>query len=412
MRLTIEELMKANNCTKWPERWGEIYDSVMDQYDKYGCEFADPVFYDKLGDRYNVLREYREYYKEAAEKIAEDENLARLLMLVTTVARDRAHAVDEFNAFTPPAHPEGKRDIKYDMFTGLVMCATYDYTYGLLTAHHVPQKHIDYIMNIYGAMISTFKARNGGAPGAMSWTWYQRTAVEAILYRTGRLEIEINLKFGERITVFENIATGEIVSLATKGKFHRDGMILGSKYYEDEEGSFEAAIEETDEAWIGFAYDERGFADTTKKVTLAKNEWKVLIKPGDPVVGLHIPPGGGMTPEKVDAAFAEAKEFLATCYPNFDYKAFKCESWLMDPQLAKILGEDSNITKFVNRFIPACCRSGGRGVFNFVFLQPNPAAVVVEDLPDDTTLRRKIKQLYLDGGCIYEMHGFIPKSRI
>ncbi len=412
MRLTIEELMKANNCTKWPERWAEIYDSVMDQYDKYGCEFADPVFYDRLGDRYNVLREYREYYKEAAEKIREDENLARLLMLVTTVARDRAHAVDEFNEFTPPAHPEGKRDIKYDMFTGLVMCATYDYTYGLLTSHKVPKKHIDYIMNIYGAMISTFKARNDGAPGAMSWTWYQRTAVEAILYRTGRLEIEINLKFSNRITVFENIESGEIVTLATAGKFHRDGMILGSKYYEDEEGSFEASVEETDDAWIGFAYGERGLVDTSAKRVLKKSEWKKTIEPGDPVVGLHIPPGGGMTPEKVDEAFAEAKEFLATCYPDFKYKAFKCESWLMDPELCKILGEDSNITKFINRFIPACLKSSGRGVFSFVFLQSNPAAAVVENLPEDTSLQRKIKQHYLDGGCIYEMHGFIPKDKI
>ena len=84
------------------------------------------------------------------------------------------------------------------------MCATYDYTYGVLTAHKVPQKHINYLMNIYGAMISTFKARHNGAPGAMSWTWYQRTAVEGILFRTGRLEIEITLKFPETAMVFES----------------------------------------------------------------------------------------------------------------------------------------------------------------------------------------------------------------
>ena len=409
---TISEFMGALGCAKWPERWAEIYDKIMDQYDKYGCEFADPVFYDRLGDRYNCLKDYRDYYKQAAEEIAKDEDLSRLLLLLCTVAKDRSHAVTEFEQFTPPVAPDGKREIKYDMLTGLVMCSTYDYTYGMLTAHNVPEKHINYIMNIYASMISTFKARNGGAPGAMSWTWYQRTAVEAILYRTGRLEIEIKLKANSRVTAFENIETKEIVTLATAGKFHRDGMILGSKFYEDEEGSFEASVEETDEAWIGFAYDERGFADTKAKRVLSKNEWKKILEPGDPVVGLHIPPGGGMTPEKVDAAFAEAKEFLATCYPDFNYKAFKCESWLMDPQLAKILGEDSNITKFVNRFIPACGRSAGRGVFSFVFLQPKPAETVIENLPEDTSLQRKLKEHYLNGGCIYEMHGFIPKDRI
>ena len=74
---TISDLMSSLGCTKWPERWGEIYDKVMDQYDKYGCDFTDPIFYDKLADRYNVLREYRDYYKEAAVEIGKDEDLAR-----------------------------------------------------------------------------------------------------------------------------------------------------------------------------------------------------------------------------------------------------------------------------------------------------------------------------------------------
>ena len=246
----------------------------------------------------------------------------------------------------------------------------------------------------------------------MSWTWYQRTAVEAILYRTGRLEIEINLKFTDKAVVFNNKENkSEMITLATTGRFHRDGQVLGSKNYTDDEGAFDAAIEETDEAWIGYPYGERGYVKS-EKVVLKKTEWEKYLEPGDPVVGLHIPPGGGMTEEKVNDAFAEAKEFLANCYPEFKYKAFKCESWLMDPMLAKILGDDSNIGKFVNRFTPICIKSGGRGVFNFVFLQPNPAAVVVENLPEETSLQRKIKQLYLDGGCIYEMYGYIPREKI
>ena len=322
MRPTISELMSALGCTKWPERWAEIYDGIMDQYEKYGCEFTDPVFYDRIGDRYNALKDYREYYKEAAAEIAKDDNLSRLLMLLCTVAKDRGHAITEFEQFTPPVAPDGKREIKYDMLTALVMCSTYDYTYGMLTAHHVPEHHVKYIMNIYSAMISTFKARNNGAPGAMSWTWYQRTAVEAILFRTGRLEIEINLKFTQRAIVFRSLSDKDkLVTLAAQGTFHRDGHMLGSKYYEDAEGSFEGAVEETDDAWIGYPYDELGRV-VNKKITLKKTEWEKYIEPGDPVVGLHIPPGGGMTPEKVDEAFKEAKEFLDTCYPEFKYKAF------------------------------------------------------------------------------------------
>ena len=99
---TISELMSALGCTKYPDRWADIYDKVMDEYDKYGCELATPAFYDKLGDRYNVFHKYKDYYKKAAEEIANDEDLCRLLALLATVARDREHTVEEFGNFTPP----------------------------------------------------------------------------------------------------------------------------------------------------------------------------------------------------------------------------------------------------------------------------------------------------------------------
>ena len=409
---TISELMSALGCTKYPPRWADIYDSVIDDYDKNGCELADPDFYDKLGDKYNVLHKYRDYYKTAAAEIAKDENLSRLLALLAAVARDREHTVEEFGNFTPPVAKDGKREIKYDMLTALVMCATYDYTYGVLASQNLPQEHIDYAMNVFDGMISTFMARNGGAPGAMSWVWYQDTAVKGHLFRMGRLEIEINIKFPDRAIVLRsNSDSQKTVTLATSGRFHRDGYPLGSKNFEDEEGAFDATLTETDEYFTGYAYDERGYL-AKNKVTLKKSDWTVILKGGDNVVGLHMPPGGGMTHELVSEAFAKAQEFLATFYPDFDYKAFVGVSWIFDPKLADVLGEDSNITKFMKRFIPMGVKSQGLGALNFIFLSPDPANAVIEELPEDTSLRRKLKKVYLDGSCIYEMYGFIPKENI
>ena len=33
-RQTLEELMHSLNVEKWPERWGELYDKVMDDYEE------------------------------------------------------------------------------------------------------------------------------------------------------------------------------------------------------------------------------------------------------------------------------------------------------------------------------------------------------------------------------------------
>lgn len=412
MKPTIQELMSALGCTKWPERWAEIYDDVMEQYEKCGCEFTNPDIYDKFKDKYNVLEKYGEYYKTAAAEIAKDDYLSRLLTLLCTVAKDRTHAKEEFLQFSPPVAPNDKRELKYDMLTALVMCSTYDYTYSLLTARKIPQNHIDYILNIPDIMISSFKEYHNGAVGAMSWTWYQRTSVEALLYRTGRLEIEINTKFSERGVVFENTKNkGEIVTLANIGRFHRDGQLLGSKNFIDQEGAFDVSIKETDDAWIGHPFDERGHAKK-EITTLKKTEWKKLIEPGDPVISLHIPSGGGLTPEKVDAAFAEAKAFLATYYPNINYKAFVCNSWLMDRNLINLLGDDANLSKFIKRFTPLCIKSAGMDALKYIFLQSDPYTAVIKDLPENSSLQRTLKKLYLDGNCIYEMFGFIPKDKI
>jgi hypothetical protein len=52
------------------------------------------------------------------------------------------------------------------------------------------------------------------------------------------------------------------------------------------------------------------------------------------------------------------------------------------------------------------------GVFNFVFLKHDVSNIDYEALPENTKLERKIKEKYLSGGAIYEMCGFIPKSKL
>ena len=114
----------------------------------------------------------------------------------------------------------------------------------------------------------------------------------------------------------------------------------------------------------------------------------------------------------VTESFEKTKEFLAEYYPDFDYKAFVCGSWLMDPQLVDMLGENTNIAKFCKRFKPMCMKSSAKGVFSFVFLKYHTSNVVYEELPERTTLERKLKEHYLSGKCIYEMYGYIPKNKI
>ena len=122
-----------------------------------------------------------------------------------------------------------------------------------------------------------------------------------------RLEIEFLSKFYAKAVVFQN-QSGEIVTLAHDIELHRDGFALGSVHYEEEEGSWIATVEETEQTWCGYPFQENGYV-SKEKIELSKDEWEKVLETGDPVIRIHIPPFGKMTTEMIDKTIEETKKF-------------------------------------------------------------------------------------------------------
>ena len=55
-------------------------------------------------------------------------------------------------------------------------------------------------------------------------------------------------------------------------------------------------------------------------------------------INMHIPSAGPMKPELLEDAFARAEAFFKEHFPK-DYRVFGVESWLIDPDLVRILPE-------------------------------------------------------------------------
>lgn len=408
IRPTLSELMTSVNSVKWPERWNDIYDGVMDDYEANGCELLDPDYYDMIAEKYNVLAEFREDYKRVAKKISEDENLSRVFALMCASQRDRENIRSDIKYLGLPQSPDGTYDEKYAMLPALVMCATVDYTHNLLVSKGLPEDRVLYgIRRADGTgMVNNYMKRNNRL-GAMHWGWFQ-LGVDGRLFKAGSFSVEIHRTFKKGDTVFTN-DNGEIIVLANGIAIHRSGYVLGTKDCEDEEGSFETTLEETPTSWIGYACDERGLVEN-KKTELLKSEWKKVLEPGDWVVNLHIPSGADLSEEAIDKSLYEMREVLSKHYPEYDYKAFYCGSWLLDPQLANMLKPESNIIKFGKRFTKIAYKDPkGDAVLSFVFLQGDLNNVDLEALPENTSLERNLKKHYLDGKRIYEVHGIILK---
>ncbi|MFF0717584.1 acyltransferase domain-containing protein [Micromonospora sp. NPDC003816] len=67
-------------------------------------------------------------------------------------------------------------------------------------------------------------------------------------------------------------------------------------------------------------------------------------------IGLHVPESGPLSPQAVDDSLDRARAFFPRHFPDEEYTAFSCGSWLLDPQLREYLPEDSHIVQFQRRF--------------------------------------------------------------
>ena len=397
---TLSDLMAAAGCTGYPSRWNEIFDAVMADFDQNGCPLTDPAYYDALHKTYGVLNKHLDVFKEAALAVSKREPLARLLALLVATLKNRDTVNADLAELKPPVSPCGKPDLAVDMLTGLALFAMVPYTAQKIAHRNLPPEVFHYVINNCEMCVDYYKARYG-APGCNLIGWYQR-AIEGHLIRIGRLEIQICATFRGG-SVYEN-SKGERVTLCHEREIHRDGFPLGAHGFEDASGAFTATLTETDEAYTGYPYLANGYIQAST-VTLPKAEWRQILTNGDPVIALHIPAGGGLTPESIDQAIAETKTFVKTYYPDIPYKAFVCSSWLLDPQLKSLVGNEANMAKFSARFTPMAQKDDGNGVMNFIFFDPD-RRIPLQELPEDTRLQRALKQHYLSGRVIYVTYGY------
>lgn len=74
--MTIEQLMEEVGCSKWPEHWRTLYDAVAAEFQKNGCRYLTPEYYDEIAGKYGIFQERLPLYKQAAAAVAADEHLA------------------------------------------------------------------------------------------------------------------------------------------------------------------------------------------------------------------------------------------------------------------------------------------------------------------------------------------------
>lgn len=402
-KISLAEFMEKIGCKKYPENWEKYFEIAKKEYLKEDFKYTKAEYYDYLEERYGALEKYYDVIKQAAKEADENPELKLFLALLCEMLKDRDGKKEELAKFEAPvSSPDGKSELGYKLVCALAMFSTIDYTYNKLKERNIPEEMILKVLRMHKGGITAYEIRNNGEIGYRNFAWNQ-LFVDGLVFPIKRLNAEIYTTLYTQAIIFRN-KDGRTEAMSDGAKFHRSGNPLGSKLYEDEEGSWIAEINETSEYWEGHLHLDDGTV-SKEKTRLYKNEWEKLMEKGDFVVSLHISPGERMTPELVDETIAETRKFFKKYYPDYKYKGFTCGSWLCSPKLGELLGEHTNIAKFSKRFRPLCSPNAGNAVFSFVFLKPD-MNFEIKDLPENTSLERALKKYYLDGNVLHAMEGY------
>ena len=131
------------------------------------------------------------------------------------------------------------------------------------------------------------------------------------------------------------------------------------------------------------------------------------ILQGEPVLEVHIPEEGPLSPEMADASFLAAEGFFAKYFPEYNYKYLTCHSWLLDPTLKELLKPESNILLFQNRF-DLTAKEESYLMLRYIF-KWNTNRLNLEDFLPKTNFAAKVKDSVLAGKKFYEVTGVIEK---
>jgi hypothetical protein len=239
-----------------------------------------------------------------------------------------------------------------------------------------------------------YKEMTGGELGLIwSQLFWLRHYTREKYFRLGRFEFWLK-PLGMDFRVYRNRNTGEVAALAQdEACYDATGLSVNDQECELP-GQWHAQFRAADNQVIGNIIHPRGYV-ISQPVTLDLNEWQLILQPGDWVLDMHIPAGGGMTPALVHTSFHRAAEFFPRFFPTMAPRAYVCSSWIYNPGLVDILPPESNLVSNLSDAYLVPVVSGPEDGLGFMFYQEKFDA---QTAPRKTSLQRAILDFLSRGG--------------
>ena len=182
---------------------------------------------------------------------------------------------------------------------------------------------------------------------------------------------------------------------------------ISQEIYLDTMGAFSRFVREHMESYGRYGFD-RGFW-TTRQVSarlfrIGQLEYELTRLNGEPAISLHIPTDADLRPEVLLPSIKAGLAEFFRLFPDYADKKVFCHSWLLSPLLKDFLPDRSNILRFQSLFAITPDEVPGNDVKLWVFKNPK---LPVTEYPENTSLQRKLKRFFLEGGQFAEALGYL-----
>lgn len=376
-----------------PEGLEAVCLAAMEEYERAGVFFLEEAYLHRLQEKCNPFPRTEGEVFAAAARLRADGDAARYALFVCRAMERREAFLANLSQIDFPVklHP---------FMAFLCFLPQIEVLFDFLCAKGLPDDVIARTVEQFEECMFVFKERFDHLGMNKRYFDHMQGYVDHKFLNVGRLRFEIGKN--KRVFLLENKKSGKRLLFLKDVPMNAAGLHRSAPPLT--EGGFDSVFCEDETFFEGTPVMESGRC-SAERVRLPKEEYRLILRPGDDLLDVHIPAPGPLTKELCAESYARARALFAAHYPEIAPRAFQCHSWMMAPELAEILPDSSNVLAFQRPYLKYPVYTKGEDVLNFVF---KLRFQTYADLPEDTSLQRALKKRYLAGGYLYEYGGIIP----
>ena len=387
------------NCGEniFREHFASIYEEAVRECNEKGVFFLDSEYILAVNRETNAYPRISELLLREAKRINENAELKNYALFIHKAMKERKLFLGNLKHFMLP---EG-----YELFAFLCLIPMIKNTYETLLGMGIDKDIIDATVKQYEECVFIYERRfDRLGMNKRYFDWLQHY-VDCEILNINRLRFEIHT-LTEPVYILRELEGGTDTLVIGEGNFNSQGLYSDTP--PEKEVSFSCSFTENETEYIAFPVSKGGRA-TSKSRVYPKDKYVKILGKGDTVLSVHIPVEGELSVEACRESYIRAKAVFARFFPELDVKGFVCYSWMMSPELSEYMKPSSRVLGFAFPYMKFPIHTEGEDVLNFVFYLKFKT---YEDLPEDTSLQRELKKLYLSGGYLYEYGGIFASDKI